>query len=274
MNRYKLVLAVGFALLMGACTGANRPAVGSPEWLWLAARDSYLAGDLDKASDHLERIAKQGNNPYVERARVWRAVIMAGLGTGHLELAQAYSEGWLKTKKNLYFTQKADHLKEAKRYGIGLLECYDGCVKQPPEKVVLEFPFPKGSAAEVTELDRIYKGTDMPDALRATAHEKTLDRGVVRAVGAVLTSPDNSAGAQKALQPGRAEVPTARMLLAMGTTMEKLSTVFDRKNLNEPDKGKIFHERAQDAAKRVLASSRKLPSRRRPRNCRPTSKKL
>jgi hypothetical protein len=134
------------------------------------------------------------------------------------------------------------------------VDCYDACTKGELNKpLVVEFPFPKGSGAEVTDLDRIYKGMEIPEAQTATAAEKTLDRGMVRAVSAVLATPDDSAGAQKALGSGRAEIPPARMLLAMGTTLEKLSVVFDARNLNEPDKQKIFHERAQDAAKRVLS---------------------
>jgi hypothetical protein len=99
----------------------------------------------------------------------------------------------------------------------------------------------------------------MPEAQRADAHEKTLDRSVLRAVSAVLTTADDVAGAQKALASGRAEVPAARMLLAVGTALEDLSVVFDSSNLAAPDKEKLFHERAQDAAKRVLAMEPEAP---------------
>jgi len=42
------------------------------------------------------------------------------------------------------------------------------------------------------------------------------------------------------------------MLLFMGVNLDKLATAFERRNLNEPDKEKLFRERAVDAAKRVL----------------------
>ena len=262
MKHVTFVFVLLIVLLFAGCSGQAPPAVGTPAWLWLAAKDTYKAGDLDKTSIHLEKIGKQGDNPYAERARVWRAVITAGLAQGHLELAQAYAKGWVanRTNKNFYLRQKSDHLKEAQRYGIGLFECYEACTKQPLDKtLVLEFPFPKGSGAEVADLDRVYKGMDMPEAMRADAHEKALDRGVVRAVSAVLTTADDVPGAQKALASGRAEVPAARMLLAMGATLETLSVVFDSRNLAEPDKEKLFHERAQDAAKRVLAMEPEAP---------------
>jgi hypothetical protein len=262
MKHVTFVFTLLMVLLFAGCTGEAPPAVGTPAWLWLAAKDTYKAGDLDKTSIHLEKIGKQGDNPYVERARVWRAVITAGLAQGHLELAQAYAKGWIanRTNKTFYLRQKSDHLKDAQRYGIGLFECYVACTKQPLDKtLVLEFTFPKGSGAEVADLDRIEKGKEMPEAQRAEAHEKTLDRGVLRAVSAVLTTAEDVAGAQKALASGRAEVPAARMLLAVGTALEDLSVVFDSSNLAEPDKEKLFHERAQDAAKRVLAMEPEAP---------------
>jgi hypothetical protein len=262
MKHVTFVFVLLIVLLLAGCTGEAPPAVGTPAWLWLAAKDTHKAGDLDKTSIHLEKIIKQGNNPYVQRASVWRAVITAGLAQGHLELAQAYAKGWIanRTNKTFYLRQKFDHLKEAQRYGIGLFECYEACTKQPLDKaLILEFTFPKGSGAEVADLDRIYKGMEMPEAKRAEAHEKALDRGVVRAVSAVLTTADDVPGAQKALASGRAEVPPARVLLAVGTALEDLSVVFDSKNLAEPDKAKLFHERAQDAAKRVLAMEPEAP---------------
>ena len=262
MKHVSFILIAVIALLLAACTGEAPPAVGSPAWLWLAAKDTYKGGDLDKTAIHLEKIVKQGNNPYVERAGVWRAVITAGLARGHLDLVQAYSKGLLatRTNKKLFLQQKSDHLREAKRYSIGLFECYDACTKQPLGKtLVLEFSFPKGSGAEVADLDRLEKGTEIPETQRAEAHEKTLDRGVMRAVSAVLTTADDVAGAQKALASGRAEVPAARVLLAMGAALDDLSVVFDSSNLAEPDKEKLFHERAQDAAKRVLAMEPEAP---------------
>ena len=41
------------------------------------------------------------------------------------------------------------------------------------------------------------------------------------------------------------------MITSAGITMHELAKIFDSKNLNEPDKLKIFHERAIDAARRA-----------------------
>src|SRR5574341_1525007 len=143
------MVAGGLVLLVG-CSKQSAPASGSPEWLWAAAREAYNAGDMEKTKDHLTKIESRGNNPYVERARAWRMVLDAGATSAQLELAQAYADGIIQTRtqKTQFLRLKGDHLKEARRHAIHLVEAYDAFVKQePPAGVTLEFPFPKGSAA-------------------------------------------------------------------------------------------------------------------------------
>lgn len=256
MTQSRLLLILIPALFACACSGPKGPVRGSPEWLFQAARESFVAGDWEKAADHLEKIERAGDNPFAPRARAWRTVLAAGMAAGHLDLAQAYADGWTyaRANKTAFLRQKSDHLKDARRHTIRMMESLDGLAKGLSEQpVVLEFPFPKGSAAQVTELDRVYKGMSVDEATSAAAVEKSVNRGIVRAVSSVLASADDAAGAQKALASGRAEVPPARFLLTMATNMEKLSPIFDRKGLNESEELKVLRERALDATQRVLA---------------------
>ena len=255
MTQWKIVLILFSALLISACSSTKGPAPGSPEWLWAAARDSFAAGDFEKAADHLEKIERAGNNPYLQRARAWRLVLAAGMASAYLELAQAYADGWSQARANrtAFLRQRTEYFRQARRHAIRMLEAYGNFVKDSADKpVVLEFPFPKGSAGQVVELDRVYKGMTIADELRATAQEKMLNRGLVRSVSMVLTTEEDAAGAQNVLKSGRAEAPPAKFLLAMGSALFKLATIFDRKNLDEIDALKMFHERSQDAVKRVL----------------------
>ncbi len=248
-----LPLAVAI-LLLSAC-GPQGPVQGSPEWLWAAAHDSYAAGDLDKTIDHLARIEQKGNNPFVQRARAWSMILQAGTAGAHLEMAQAYGDGWSAAgaQKSAFLRQKGEHLREAGRGAIHLVESYDTLVKEPlGQAVVLDFPFPKGSGAPVTEMDRVYKGIMLPEEQRLAAGEKEISRGVVRAVSSVLASADDSAGAQNALKAGRAEVPPARFLAATGAALDRLSAVFDRKGTDDLEKVKLLRERAADACRRAL----------------------
>lgn len=257
MKQCSVVLVVVLTLLLGACSSSNAPAVGSPEWLWNAAKDTYTAGDLEKTCDNLYKIEKAGSNPYVQRARAWRMLLLAGRGMARVELAQAYADGWkaTRTEQTTYARQKNDNLLEAKRHAFDLFEEYGAFAKDlasPPQPVVLEFSFPQGSAAQVTEMDRVYKGMSVTDAMQATAQDKMVQRGVIRAIGSVLATEDDAAGAQTALKSGRAEVPPARFVLAVAVAFNRLSGTFDRKALNEPEKQKLFQDRAVELSKKVL----------------------
>jgi hypothetical protein len=246
---------VTFCLVTGACSPSG-PARGSPEWLHQAARDTFAAGDLEKTVEHLEKLERSEGSPYVPSARVWRTILTAGLAHGHLEIAEAYSAGSKRAgaNKTAFLRQKTEHLKEAGRHAFYMLESSEAFLKDSSEQpVVVEFPFPRGSAAPVPELNRVYDGLDLGVEQRRPVEVKTLDRGVVRAVSTVLTSADDTAGAQKALQSGRVEVPPARFLLAMATMMEKLSPIFDRTGLGEPSVLEVVRKRAIKATEQVLA---------------------
>ena len=79
------------ALALAGCgeSGPPGPAVGTPEWLWLAAVDNYAAGDFEKTQDQLGDIVKS-DNPWRTRAAVWRVVMLAGMARASGDLADAY----------------------------------------------------------------------------------------------------------------------------------------------------------------------------------------
>lgn len=255
MKPLSLILVLTLVLLMSACGGSRGPAMGSPEWLWSAARASYTGGDFEKACDYLRRIEKQGDNPFAERARAWRLLIEAGSSSAQMETAKAYNEGsaLAGTERTAYLRAREEHAKEARRHGIALVEGYGDLLKQISDKpVLLEFPFPAGTAANVADLDRVFKGMPVSEDVRASIDAKMVQRGVVRAVAAVLATEDDSATAQAAFKDNKAEAPSARYLLAMAVTLNRVSLAFDRKYLNEPDKQRLFQQNAKTVLARVL----------------------
>lgn len=252
---FQSILLIGVLVSLSGCSGTKAPAQGSPEWLWAAARDAYKIGDIDKTKEHLEKIELRGSNPYIQRARAWRMVMDAGLGNAHLELAQAHEEGSknAKVQKTAFLRQRNTHLAEARRHALHLVTAYDALVKEPlTQPIVLEFPFPQGTAQQVTEMDRVYKGLPVSEDQRITMNTKVVNRGAVRAVSAVLTTADDQAGAQNALKEGRAEVPAARFLAATAAALDKAGSIFDRKYLDDSEKLRLFRARALDACKRSL----------------------
>jgi len=247
-----IVLVPVFFLRCGG--GPQGPAKGSPGWLYQAAQESFLAGDWEKTHQHLEKIESSGHNPYLDRALALHLVLETGLLFGDQELAEAYQKGWdhAGPRKPDFMTGKMNYLKEARRHAIHLAETYDRFVKGVSEKpVVLEFPFPRGSGAPVAELERVYNGMSLSEEQRTALQDNVMNRGMVRGVSAVISSSDDSAGAQKNLQNGRAQVPAPKFVLAMGERMWKTAPIFERRNLSEPDKVKFLHDRVLDAASRA-----------------------
>src|SRR5258705_7817815 len=90
-----IILLFLLILLFPSCGGSNAPAQGSPEWLYLAARDSFRGGDIDKAQEHLGKLAGLAGNPYQARAVAWNVLIKSGRLLGYEELVDSYNEGAL-----------------------------------------------------------------------------------------------------------------------------------------------------------------------------------
>ena len=139
-----------------------------------------------------------------------------------------------------------------------LLEAYphfeEAVLKQATPTVVLESPFPQGSGLPVPDLERVYKGMWMVEDARALMHQAVLKRGMIRGYSTALTAIDDAPGAQKALEKGSAEIPTAKFLLALGQSLAKTAPVFGRTMLNETNKEKLFWERTQACAAKILES--------------------
>lgn len=255
MKLVSLILILTLLLLMSACGGTRGPAVGSPEWLWSAARESYNSGDYEKTCDHLLKIEKQGDNPFVERAQAWRLLIEAGSASAQMEIAKAYNDGsnLTRTERTAFVRGRQEHALEARRHTIELLEGSGDFLKQVSDKpVLLEFPFPRGTAAPVADLDRINKGLSVTDDVKTSTDAQMLNRGLVRAVATVLATEDDSAKAQSLFQGDKAEVPPARYLLGLATTLNRVSVTFDRKYLNEPQNQRLCQTKAKEMLARVL----------------------
>lgn len=262
LRQVRTVLAVLFSLvILSSCSkGPEGPAKGSPEWLFQDAKSSVRIGEWDKAEASLEKIENVAGNPFLARASVWHMVFETGRLLGHADLVDAYDKGGLRAAKKMDFLRfKQSELKAVRAHAVHLLEGYahlDQVLQGLPagSPLTLESPFPQGSGLPVPDLERIYKGMVMTDEARALMHEAVLKRGMIRGYSAALTSIDDAPGAQKALESGSAQIPQAKLLLAVAQSMAKTAPLFDRKNLNEPDKGKLLWERAQACVKKVLES--------------------
>jgi hypothetical protein len=245
-------------LLFPACGGPSGPAQGSPEWLYLAARDSFRGGDIDKTQVHLEKIVVV-ESPFQARAAAWDLLIKNGRLLGYEDLVESYHAGWLHAvgPNKLNFARDHDTmLKEIRGYGLHLLEANDHFQKiaatQKLDHVDLEFPWPDGSAAPVVEIERMEKGIWPVDTERELAQSKMLQRGMLRGISAGITAPDDVPGAQKAMASGKTSVPLVHFQWAIANAMSTTAKYFGEHYIAESDKRKIFLENTVETVKKVL----------------------
>src|SRR5437667_4776325 len=102
-------LLVALALIgLTACSSPTTTArVGTPEFYWYAAKETYAAGDYVKTANHLDHLI-DNQNEYAARAVPWSLVLTSGMAAGYMELADAYVAGARVNKaKSLAFRRKA-----------------------------------------------------------------------------------------------------------------------------------------------------------------------
>jgi hypothetical protein len=252
-----LCVAVLF-LLFPACGGPSGPAQGSPEWLYLAARDSFRGGDIDKTQVHLEKVVAV-ESPFQARAAAWNVLIKSGRLLGYEELVESYHAGWQHAvgPNKLNFARDHDAmLKEIRGYGLHFLDANTQfqkiAVSQKLDHVDLEFPWPDGSAAPVGEIERMEKGIWPVDTERDLTKNKMLQRGMLRGISAGITTLDDVPGAQKAMAAGKTSVPMVHFQFAIANAMSTTAKYFGEHYIAESDKRKIFLENTIETVKKVL----------------------
>src|SRR5438552_4067541 len=93
-------LLIALALLgLTSCSGPATARVGTPEFYWYAAKETYAAGDYVKTADHLDHLI-DNQNEYTARAVPWSLVLTSGMAAGYMELADHYLAGARVNKAN------------------------------------------------------------------------------------------------------------------------------------------------------------------------------
>jgi hypothetical protein len=242
------------SLLLFSCSSSNAPQAGTPAFYWAAAKQTYNAGDYQKTIENLGNILA-GQNDYVDRARPWMLVLTSGMSHGYSQLGDAYDEGshTNRVQSTAFHRQVNTYRDFANQLALQFAETF--AKFQPAgDYVTLAFPYPTGSPTEVALLNRISHGFMPPDPEIDTAQRRAIERAVLldtcRAVGA----PDDPGKAQDLLKTGEAKVPKAAFVQAMAAALFEDSQIYTRDKLDEPDKLKIFCDRAQAALQSIPAS--------------------
>jgi hypothetical protein len=244
-----LLVAVAALLSLIACSGPTTSAakVGTPEFYWYAAKETYAAGDYTKTLDHLDHLIAD-HNEYSARALPWSLVVTSGVAAGYMELADDYTAGARINKANaaVFHRKAADYRAMASPLVLRFAQNVDKIRGLPSGAIALAFSLPKGAAAAPALLKQIASGIPLaqPDADEVQA--LVIDRNVLLSACLTAGAPNDAARAAEVL--GHASAITPRMVFAhaISDLLEKESTLFSREKLDDPDKKAALHQRAQD----------------------------
>jgi hypothetical protein len=242
------VVTVPAALILASCgSGSSGPQVGTTEWYWQAAQETYAAGDYEKAQEHLEQVAK-GEGENKDQAALWRATLSAGLARGYIEVGNALADA-VKDDKSLagdFTVRIQDFRRNARRHAINFTESI-GMLRKIGEAqatVRLQFPFPSGSANESPVLISLRDGEKIPPPQLEAAVGYTLKRGLLLQAAQMAGAGDDVAKGQAAFESGAAEVPQLLFLHALGKSLYDVSALFSNEQLHEPKIQKVMLESA------------------------------
>ncbi len=241
----KTQLLAGFtvltALTLVGCSGGGEtgPAVGSPEWLWDAAVENNGFGNFEKTQEHLGKLVGS-DNPWRDRGRVWRFVLLNGLAAGYAELAAAYGGG---AKANeavapQFLGSLQQYRRDSRRHTIALVEGLGAWKKQigSASTISIDFPLPAGSGNPSPILASVSEGVALNDTQAGSARSQTVQRTILLAAAAVAGMGDDIAKTSNAFQATPIEVPAAPFFLAVAQAVVDRSEIFDRDHLMEPTK--------------------------------------
>jgi hypothetical protein len=250
------VMATGTLLslsfIMIACSGGGAPEPGTPPFYWAAAQETFGTKDYVKTIEHLEKLTATDND-YTARARPWLLVMTSGMARGYMDLADNFEAGARANKANpTDFRRYTNAYRgQADRLAVEFVETFGKFQQSKGDTVPIAYPFPTGSAAPVMELTKASTGILLSPAEVEPAEKRAIARAVLLKACAAAGAPDDAAKAQDLLKPGTLQVPRAAFVTAMAATLFDESKLYGSRQIDKPDRVKIFCNRALDALKTV-----------------------
>lgn len=244
---YLIAFATLSALFLLFACGPAAPREGTPAFFWAAARETYAAGDYMKTTDHLDRLLAS-DNPYVARAMPWSLLVMSGLASGYMDLADQYEAG-AKAKANKeapgnFYKRVSNYRSFANRLTLRFAEAFARFDKSKDDSVIVDFPFPPGTVAAAPQLSLVAQGNLLPAATADGAEKRSLERGILMATLRAVGAPGDVAKAEQILKSSGGKIPRATFSLAMARTLYEESQLYARRKLNDSEKMTILCQRA------------------------------
>ena len=241
--------AAAALVVLTSCSGPARSSnVGSPEFYWQAATETYAAGNYTKTIDHLDRLIET-RNTYSGLALPWSLVLTSGVASGYMELADDYDSG-----ARVNGTQAARFRRKAAEYrtlasGMALhfAENVDKLGRLPYDTVPLAFGLPKGGGGVPPVLSRIANGIPLSPGDADAAQSLTVERGVLLAVCLAAGAPNDIARTATILNEASAAAPRETFGKALARMLDLEAGLYGRGKLDEPEKRAVLQQRSQNA---------------------------
>ncbi|HTP30570.1 MAG TPA: hypothetical protein VMJ75_00255 [Candidatus Acidoferrales bacterium] len=240
-------LMVALAMIgLTSCSSPNTARVGTPEFYWYAAKETYAAGDYIKTADHLDHLI-DNQNEYTARAVPWSLVLTSGMAAGYMELADAYTAGARVNRANaLAFRRKAaDYRTIASPLVLRFAQNVEKMARVGGGGVQLAFSLPKGTAAQSALIHQIAGGIPLTAGDEETAQSLTIQRNVLLAVCAASGAPNDTARTEEVLGHASALLPRATFENALSQMLNAESVLYARDKLDDPEKLDAIRKRAQ-----------------------------
>ncbi|HTS63798.1 MAG TPA: hypothetical protein VMH28_17365 [Candidatus Acidoferrales bacterium] len=232
-----------------SCSGPSTARVGSPEFYWYAAKETYAVGDYLKTADHLDHLI-ENQNEYTARAVPWSLVLTSGMAAGYMELADSYAAGARVNKANaLAFRRKAaDYRTMAGPLVLRFAQNVEKLAQVPGGGIQLAFSVPKGAAAQPALLHQIAGGIPLAAADEEAAQALTIQRNVLLAVCAAAGAPNDAARTEEVLGHASALLPRANFENVLSQMLNAESSLYARDKLDDPQKLEAIRKRAEYVA--------------------------
>jgi hypothetical protein len=175
---------------------------------------------------------------------------------GYIEMAAAFDSGARENRNDPapFRHQMLEYRKAGGQMALRFAEKYNRFGKLPGDTVALVFGLPRGSAGEIAQLTKVYKGM-MPLAADIEAMQaRSIEKGVLQVACNVSAAPNDSAKAQALLKVPDATVPLDVFQFAMAAELQKSAELFSRDKLDDPRKLENLCQLAQTALKGVPES--------------------
>ena len=239
-------------LFLISCSDSGAPKEGTPAYYWAAAKETFGTSDYVKTVEHLEKLTTN-ENEFTTRARPWLLVMTSGITRGYMDLAESFDAGAHASKTNPTAFRRSTNAYRAaaNRSALEFVQVFDQFVKSKDDPVPIALPFPTGGAAPVAQLNKAAAGTMLSPGELEPAVKNAIKRGVLLATCAAAGAPEDPAKTQELLKPGTLQVPRAAFMTAMATTLFEESKLYGQRQIDNPERVKIFCTRALDALKTV-----------------------